>query len=101
MGRTAGDSEPAARTEPRDRRPPHETVATRSRVSRYRGRSLAAALLKHFLLKVLEVAEYTGVRIALVHAANDTVAGSDRRYGFEPSPIDDLTLMLLVRDIST
>lgn len=67
----------------------------------HQGRGLAAALLKHFLLKVLEVAEHTGVRIALVHAANDTAAGFYRRYGFEPSPIDDLTLMLLVKDITT
>ena len=67
----------------------------------HQGRGLAAALLKHFLLKVLEVAEHTGVRIALVHAANDTAAGFYRRYGLEPSPIDDLTLMLLVKDINT
>ena len=67
----------------------------------YQGRGLAAAPLNHFLLKVLEVAEHTGVRIALVHAANDTAAGFYRRYGFEPSPVDDLTLMLLVRDIAT
>ena len=65
------------------------------------GRGLAAALLKHFLLKVLEVAEHTGVRIALVHAANDTADGFYRHYGFEPSPVDDLTLMLLVTDIVT
>ena len=67
----------------------------------HQGRGLAAALLKHFLLKVLEVAEHTGVRVALVHAANDTAANFYRHYGFEPSPIDDLTLMLLVKDIAT
>ena len=64
----------------------------------HRGRCLAAALLKHFLLKMLEVAEHTGVRVALVHAANDTAAGFYRRYGFGPSPVDDLTLMILVKD---
>lgn len=66
----------------------------------HQGRGLAAALLKHFLLKVLEVAAHAGVRIALVHAANDVAAGFYRRYGFEPSPVDDLTLMLLVKDIT-
>ena len=66
---------------------------------RHQGRGLAAALLKHFLLKVLEVASHTGVRLALVHSANDGAAGFYRRYGFEPSPIDDLTLMRLVKDI--
>ena len=67
----------------------------------HQGRGLAAALLKHFLLKVVEVAAHTGVRIALVHAASDTAASFYRRYGFEPSPVDDLTLMLLLKDITT
>ncbi|MCY4101655.1 MAG: GNAT family N-acetyltransferase [bacterium] len=66
----------------------------------HQGRGLGAALLKHFLLKVVEVATHTGVRVALVHAANNAAAGFYRRYGFEPSPIDDLTLMLLVKDIA-
>ena len=60
---------------------------------------LGAALLKHFILKSLEVAEITGVRVLLVHAQDADVAAFYRRYGFEPSPIDDLTLMLLVKDI--
>ena len=67
----------------------------------HQGCGLAAALLKHFLLKVLEVAAHTGVRVALVHAANDTAADFYRHYGFEPSPVDDLTLMLLVKDIAS
>ena len=33
-------------------------------------RELAEALLKHFLVKALEVAELVGVRVILVHAAN-------------------------------
>jgi GNAT superfamily N-acetyltransferase len=67
--------------------------------TRHQGRGLASALLKHFLLKVLEVADHTGVRLALVHAKNDTVADFYRHQGFEASPIDDLTLMLLAKDI--
>ena len=67
---------------------------------RHQGHGLGAALLKHFLLKVLEVAEHTGVRVALVHAKNDTAASFYRHYGFEPSPMDDLTPVLLLKDIS-
>jgi len=66
----------------------------------HQGRGLAAMLLKHFLLKVLEVAAHTGVRLALVHAANHAAAGFYLHHGFEPSPIDDLTLLLLVKDIA-
>ena len=67
----------------------------------HQGRGLAAALLKHFLLKTLEVAEITGVRLTLVHAKIEQAASFYRHYGFEPSPVDDLTLMLLVKDIRT
>jgi GNAT superfamily N-acetyltransferase len=65
----------------------------------YQGRGLAAALLKHFVLKSLEVAELTGVRLLLVHAKNDTARHFYVRYGFEPSPIDDMTLILLIKDV--
>jgi GNAT superfamily N-acetyltransferase len=66
---------------------------------RWQGMGLGAALLKHFLLKCLEVAQITGVRVILVHARNPQVTTFYERYGFEASPIDDLTLMLLVKDI--
>jgi GNAT superfamily N-acetyltransferase len=67
--------------------------------AKYQGRGLAAALLKHFVLKSLEVAELTGVRLLLVHATNDTARRFYLRYGFEASPVDDMTLMLLVKDV--
>lgn len=62
-------------------------------------RGLAAALLKHFVLKSLEVAELTGVRLLLVHAKNDTARRFYLRYGFTSSPVDDMTLMLLIKDV--
>ncbi len=65
----------------------------------HQGRGLAAALLKHFLVKALEIAELTGVRVLLVHAKNDAAVRFYTRYGFEPSPVDDLTLMLLLKDL--
>lgn len=60
---------------------------------------LDSALLKHFIMKGLEVAELVGVRLLLVHAANPDAASFYARHGFEPSPVDDLTMMLLVKDI--
>ena len=65
----------------------------------YQGRGLAAALLKHFILKSIEVAELTGVRLLLVHAKNDAARRFYLKYGFEPSPVDDMTLILLVKDL--
>lgn len=66
---------------------------------KFQRRGLGAALLKHFLLKSIEVADITGVRVLLVHAKDQPAANSYLQYGFEPSPIDDLTLMLLVKDL--
>lgn len=63
-------------------------------------RGLGAGLLKHFIIKSLEVAQITGVRVLLVHAKDANATAFYRQYGFEPSPIDDLTLMLLVKDFS-
>ena len=65
----------------------------------HQGRGLAAALLKHFLLKALEVADLTGLRLVLVHAKDPQAARFYHHWGFEPSPLDDLTLMLLIKDI--
>ncbi len=64
----------------------------------HQGKGLAAALLKHFLLKALQVAELTGLRLVLVHAKDSQAARFYRHYGFEPSPVDDL-LILSIKDI--
>jgi len=62
---------------------------------------LGSALLKHFIMKGFEVAGLVGVRLLLVHAANPDAASFYARYGFVSSPVDDLTMMLLVKDVST
>ncbi len=67
---------------------------------RYQGHGLGGALLKHFIVKSIEVAELIGVRVVLVHAKDSVAAAFYARFGFEPSPIDDLTMMLLVKDIA-
>ena len=56
-------------------------------------------MLKHFLLKALEVSQLTGLRLVLVHAKDSQAASFYRHFGFEASPFDDLTLMLLIQDI--
>lgn len=66
---------------------------------KWQGHGQGAALLKHFLLKAVEVSQITGVRLLLVHAKSKEAAAFYQRYGFESSPIDDLTLMLLVKDL--
>ena len=64
--------------------------------SKDKGHRLGAALLKHFMLKAIEVASNVGVRIVLVHAKDDDARGFYQHYGFTESPIDPLTLMMLL-----
>jgi len=39
------------------------------------------------------------LKMVLVHAKNDSVARYYAKYGFEPSPINPLVLMLILKDI--
>ena len=61
---------------------------------------LGAALLRHFTLKAMEVAAVVGARLLLVHAQDEEARQFYLHYGFEPSPIDELTLMRVLTDIS-
>jgi GNAT superfamily N-acetyltransferase len=65
----------------------------------FAGRGIGASLLRHFLLKALEVAELVGVRVVLVHAENEAARDFYLHYEFESSPFDDLTLMRLISDL--
>jgi GNAT superfamily N-acetyltransferase len=68
---------------------------------KHQGQGLGQALLKHFILKSVEVSEMVGVRLLLVHAMDEDVRDFYLHFDFEPSPVDDLTLMLLLSDITT
>jgi GNAT superfamily N-acetyltransferase len=64
--------------------------------ARHQGHGLGAALLKHFMLKAFEVAQSVGVRILLVHAKDDEAKTFYLHYGFIESPLDPLTLMMIL-----
>ena len=66
--------------------------------ARHAGHGLGAALLKHFMLKALEVAQSVGVRILLIHAKDDEAKSFYTHYGFVESPFDPLVLMMFLRD---
>lgn len=63
---------------------------------RHQGNSLGAAMLKHFITKALEVSELVAVRLVLVHAKDRQANDFYRHHGFVESPIDTLTLMMLL-----
>ena len=64
--------------------------------SRHQGKGFGAAMLKHFITKALEVSEIVGARLVLVHAKDAHANGFYRHHGFVESPIDPLTLMMLL-----
>lgn len=62
------------------------------------GQLLGAALLKYALLQAIEGADAIGGRVILVHALDDQAKRFYEHFGFEPSPVADRTLMLLMKD---
>jgi GNAT superfamily N-acetyltransferase len=66
--------------------------------SRHQGHGLGAALLKHFMLKATQVSASVGVRLVLVHAKDGDAKSFYAHYGFVESPIDPLTMMMLLAE---
>ena len=62
------------------------------------GQRLGAALLKYALMQAIEGADAIGGRVILVHALDDMARSFYEYFGFEPSPVADRTLMLLMKD---
>lgn len=62
--------------------------------SKHKGEGLGAALLKHFMLKAIEVAQNVGVSLVLVHSKDAEAKNFYQHHGFVDSPIDELTLMM-------
>jgi len=67
--------------------------------NRHKGNGLGAALLKHFMMKAIEVAGSVGVRTLLIHAKDEEAQAFYRHYGFVESPLDPLVMMMLLGDI--
>jgi GNAT superfamily N-acetyltransferase len=68
---------------------------------RHQCQGLGAALLKHFLLKAIEVAQSVGVRALLIHAKDENATNFYQHYGFVESPLDPLVMMMLLADFGS
>jgi len=62
-------------------------------------KGLGAGMLKHALQQILNASNTIGIRAVLVHAKDDEAAKFYRGYGFEPTPVNALHLMLLLKDV--
>ncbi len=66
---------------------------------KFTGLGLGEALLRDALVRTLLIASNAGAKIFLVHAKDERAKSFYLHYDFQVSPVDDLTLMLLVQDI--
>lgn len=64
----------------------------------YQGKGIGKAMLKDAISKTLQIAEQGGVRALLVHAIDENAEDFYKRFGFEPSPIRENQLLLLLKD---
>ncbi|MBI3547559.1 MAG: GNAT family N-acetyltransferase [Elusimicrobia bacterium] len=66
---------------------------------REQGKGLGTALLKDALMRIMSAADAIGARAVLVYAIDEEARRSYEHFGFERSPVDELELMLLMKDL--
>ena len=64
-----------------------------------KGTGLGKALLKDALARIAQAADIVGARAVLVHAIDEPARRFYEHFDFEPSPIHELQLMLLMKDL--
>lgn len=64
-----------------------------------KGTGLGKALLKDALLRIAHAADIVGARAVLVHAIDEQARKFYQHFGFEASPLHELQLMLLMKDL--
>jgi predicted N-acetyltransferase YhbS len=64
-------------------------------------RGLGRAMFRDAALRVLAAADTIGVRGILVHAISEEAKAFYVALGFDPSPLDALTLMVSLRDLAS
>jgi predicted N-acetyltransferase YhbS len=65
----------------------------------YHGRSLGRALVRDAARRVVQAADAIGIRGIVVHAISDDAKAFYLALGFEPSPIEPMSLMVTLADI--
>jgi GNAT superfamily N-acetyltransferase len=65
----------------------------------YQGAGLARALVQDAGRRVLHAAEMVGIRGLIVHSLSDDARNFYLHLGFDPSPLDPMTLMVTLTDL--
>lgn len=64
-------------------------------------KKIGSALLREAIFRIVNASEQIGIRGILVHATDGDAASFYKHMGFRPSPIDEMTLMVSMREIRT
>jgi GNAT superfamily N-acetyltransferase len=64
-----------------------------------KGTGLGKALLRDALARIAHAADIVGARAVLVHAIDEHARKFYEHFDFEPSPVHELQLMLLMKDL--
>lgn len=62
------------------------------------GRGLGKGLLKDCILRTLQAAKIAGIKAILVHAISKSARSCYEKCGFNPSPVDSMTLMITLKN---
>ncbi len=65
----------------------------------FQSKGLGRALIRDAAYRVLQAADLIGIRGLLVHALNQGAREFYERLGFDPSPLDPMTLMISLTDL--
>lgn len=65
----------------------------------FHGKGFGRALIRDAGLRLLQAADIIGIRGLLAHALTPEAKAFYERAGFEPSPLDPMTLMLTLSDL--
>jgi len=61
---------------------------------------LGRSLLRDAVLRTLSVSQQAGIKALLVHALSEDAKTFYRRYGFQVSPLDPMTLIVSLREVT-
>lgn len=64
----------------------------------YQGKGLGFSLLQDAILRTVVIAEQAGIRALLTHPVDAQADAFYRRFGFEPTPVREGQLILLLKD---
>lgn len=64
----------------------------------WQGKGIGRGLLKDAIIRSLQAAKVAGLRAMFVHAINQEAKDFYLKWGFSPSPLDEMTLMIALQD---